>query len=507
MQIFIIHDGQQAGPFTEDAVQTLLTKGHVRPNDMGWRKGLPAWLPLSRVLEPAAGAVNAPPPVPSSKAPAGTNDTPPRESAMTPKQVALLKYLGAEIGEDATRETAAIAISDALEKPKLQDRIRKWHDEKLRLHPDIFQDEIDFRRANRVSHYLELCQTDGAEAVTDVTKAHVHVLVESLDRRFPRWETDPAAALWDYLLPAIAEHFPKLVRPEWKGPLTLGGISKVAAAATGRKTGRQTGGALPPPPAPSGALGAAGRGIIYGAIALVVIFGGIMARDHWKPDASKRAPQNPPTAIPVATPDKPSAPTPPPAVKPVETPAVNTTPPDKAPLAGPDQPPVPPVAPPAPAPAAPAPAPPLPVPVAPVAEEKPARMDDKSPPPPAPNPAAIPETPPAISAPVAPRTFVTLTQGIGVSLANGQMKLSAGTPLRISAIEGANLKVMWNDQVFYVPAIATDIAKGTPSAPPGTPVVAPGAPQPPIVPNAPPATAAPPTPSDIKPAPKAGSDL
>ena len=60
-----------------------------------------------------------------------------RPRPATARQKALLQYLGAAISDTATREDAALAISDALENPKLTSRIAKWGDEKLRLHPDL----------------------------------------------------------------------------------------------------------------------------------------------------------------------------------------------------------------------------------------------------------------------------------------------------------------------------------------------------------------------------------
>ena len=48
--------------YTQPGVQALLDKGSVRSKDMGWRKGLPAWLPLSEVLKPNSERVSQPPP-------------------------------------------------------------------------------------------------------------------------------------------------------------------------------------------------------------------------------------------------------------------------------------------------------------------------------------------------------------------------------------------------------------------------------------------------------------
>src|SRR5204863_1639914 len=113
------------------------------------------------------------------------------------QQRALLQFLGATCPDSITRDEAAEAISEAFENPKLTSRLSKWGEEKLRLHPELYQEELDYRRANRLGRFLELCQTEGADVVQDVTKAHVQVLIESLDKRQPNWDQDSRAALWD----------------------------------------------------------------------------------------------------------------------------------------------------------------------------------------------------------------------------------------------------------------------------------------------------------------------
>ena len=166
MEIFVLRNGEQIGPFSEETVQSQLKRGGLLPTDKAWRKGLPEWVPLGEVMNPAS---SEPPPAPGASGVRGVAAT----KAPTQKQMALLKYLGATFDGEITYEEAAVAICKALESPKLTSRFTKWGDEKLRLHPQLFQDEIDYRRTNRVSLYLDLCQGEGAKVVKDVTKAHV----------------------------------------------------------------------------------------------------------------------------------------------------------------------------------------------------------------------------------------------------------------------------------------------------------------------------------------------
>ena len=63
MEIFVLRNGEQIGPFSEETVQSQLKRGGLLPTDKAWRKGLPEWVPLGEVMNPAS---SAPPPAPSA---------------------------------------------------------------------------------------------------------------------------------------------------------------------------------------------------------------------------------------------------------------------------------------------------------------------------------------------------------------------------------------------------------------------------------------------------------
>jgi hypothetical protein len=505
MDIFIIREGRQTGPFSSEAVKAQLTEGSARPTDMGWRKGMAEWRPLSEVLKVASDLAASP-----SADGHATNGAPEKRGTASAKQKVFLKYLGAEFDEGIARERAALAISDALENPKLQPRIRKWQDEKLRMHADVFQDEIDYRRANRSNRYLERIQTEGSEVLKDVTKAHVQVLVESLDKRHPGWENDRQSALWEYLLPAVGEHFPQLVQPDYKHRLNPGG-SGVAKGGSGlTRSTLAAAGVSMPPPARSSTLGAMLRGVVLG----VVTLGAIIAGHHyWQQSHSKggESVAGMPGPVAPAKSETPPAPAEPAAKEPAAPAPDKRIAEAKAPDGVPENPPAPAPAPAPVAPIEPAATPPPPVaaekPATPMAAEKPAAPEEK---PAAPAP-AVPATPPAPTeppaatpppaAPAAPRAAVKLIQGIGVMLQNGQVTLPAGTQLRYLGTEGANIRVSWNNSVFFVPAAATDINEPQPAPPaPSATPPAPGNPDAgamtPAIPPATPAAAKPKKPSD-----------
>jgi hypothetical protein len=67
-------------------------------------------------------------------------------------------------------------------------------------------------------------------------------------------------------------------------------------------------------------------------------------------------------------------------------------------------------------------------------------------------------------------------------LPNGQVSLPAGTLLRYLGTEGPNVRVSWNNNVFFVPAVATDVNDALP-APAAPAAPAPGAPAAPKKPS------------------------
>ena len=63
MDIYILRDGKEIGPFSEETTQTLLKQGSVVIGDLAWRPGMEKWVPLHDVLYPA------PPPPPQAQTP------------------------------------------------------------------------------------------------------------------------------------------------------------------------------------------------------------------------------------------------------------------------------------------------------------------------------------------------------------------------------------------------------------------------------------------------------
>jgi hypothetical protein len=485
MDIYILRDGKEIGPFTEETTQNLLKQGSILMEDFAWHAGLPKWLPLDEVLgatqheEPTAAPIEEP----VEEAPAEKAGTPAKRAGepATGKQKALLSYLGIHFSSELTKDQAALMVNDAMEDAKNASRLAQWNTDRLRLHPEIFSDEIQAKKESRASRYFDICQAEGEDYFTKVTKAHCQVLVGYLDVKFPDWDANEKESVKNYFFPAIAEKFPQLVKKQWKGKLRYSDGKKVAAEfkrgpAASPVVKRGT----------SSPLIAIGRGIVFGVIILVMFFfvknvmnGGGKSP---APDAAK------PAAQPAAAPSKPAEPPAPVAAKPEALPPIMQE--KTVAAADPAAPVVPAPADPlmaaaavpaAPVPAQPGnPADPAAAPTAPAADPaamKPAAPGGFPPDPPFPGatppaaPAPTPAEPVAPPNPVAPapaavaadpaavqRANLKLTRPFPFQSAYGKMTLPAGTIVKFVARDGNNVRVNYMNTILTVPVASTDLA-------------------------------------------------
>ena len=514
MDIYILRDGKETGPFTEEATQSMLKQGSILINDLAWRPGMPNWQPLHAVLYPAAQpdsvrpppppADLTPPPMPSApgappvgrpRSPAVATvpkvvAVPSSESGVEPataRQKAFLSYMGIAIPPDLTREKAALLINDEMENPKDAGRLQRWNQDRFRLHPDLFADEIKTKKENRANFFHEVCQGEGAEFFEKVTKAHTQVLVDYLDKRYPNWDARDDEAKYNYLFPAIAEKFPQLVKRGAKGRFKYPEGPKVAPELSRRSAvvGRHA-----PRSSPAGAIA---RGVIFGAIILGAIYFGV---DYYKNPRVRPAATNTTSVQPSETKagDK---------LPPVDSPESSNTA-SNASFPGATRDPFPSE---------------NPVPSGGKPDESaapnsaPARPGEaKAPPPPGSNPVAnmnlfgpdtapsstgsspgvttvsdpfnplAPTAPVALPAPTpppgpAPRATVKVTKPTLAALRFGSSMQRPGTILQLVGVEGSMVKVRIGPEIVSIPAANTDINDPEPApAPPAPP--APAAPPP-----------------------------
>lgn len=316
MDIYIVHDGQETGPFSENAARELLSQGGVAETDFAWRTGMEKWIPLSELLaadKPVTPVAGSTPPPPSDG----------KFEPATPKQKALLSFLGITIPAEMSRDQAARRVNDAMEDSANAERLKLWNEERLRLHPELFAAEIQAKKENRATYFLELCQTTGAKYLSGISKAHCQVLVQFLDIKFPNWDARESEAAEHYFFPAVAEKFPQLVHKQWRGRLRYVEGLKVSPEIVNKSMATQTRRTATSP------LAAVVRGVALGLVILAVLYLGYrtMHQDVTAAPATSSA-----TPAPTAS-SEPSAPAVAPALPAAESPAiaVATTPPEKLP--------------------------------------------------------------------------------------------------------------------------------------------------------------------------------
>jgi hypothetical protein len=281
MDIFILSDGKEIGPFGEETARTLLKQGSVDATDLAWRTGMVDWAPLGEMLPVGNESALSDP---SGETPAGSATPPSADGApaavkaeiepATAKQKAFLGYLSIGIPEDLSKEQASSLLNDAMEDPASAERIGRWSAERLRLHPDLFAAEIHARKENRANHFFEICQTEGSQFFTRITKAHCQVLVSFLDARFPTWDSRMEDAATNFFFPAIAEKFPQLIERQWRGHFHYveePGTEPIRKAPTSRIKKRLT---TP--------LEAVVRGFAIGAAVLAALYFGHRMIPRWR---------------------------------------------------------------------------------------------------------------------------------------------------------------------------------------------------------------------------------
>ena len=477
MDIYILRDGKETGPFSEDATQGLLKRGEVLIADLAWRPGMPEWLPLHSVLYPGPATAHSR----SAVGPVATaltelrNDT--RGEPATAKQKAFLSYMGVPFPAELTKEQAALLVNDTMENPKDPGRVTRWNEERLRLHPELFKAEIQARKESRAAHFYEVAQTQGAECFDKVARAHCQVLVGYLDVQYPNWDANEHDATWCYFFPAIAEKFPQLVKKEWKGRLKYPDGPKVAPELTRR--------AVPARPTQNpkrSPFAAAARGIVVGISILVVLYAGqqFLAKRGSRQSSNSRVEPAKSNADGLVDSAKSG-------VSDAELEKLFSQMPTAAPPAQPSA-----------SPESSSGMPPLagsasaattgglgaPPPTAEMTPATSAAPSDALTPPPPFTPAS---TEPTVAQ---PRTTLTVTKGTEVQLRFGRAKLLPGTVVRFVGQDGASLRVRYGNDIVTLPASSTDLGDIPTPAASGSAV----APTPSAPPSAAPTPAAPPAP-------------
>lgn len=437
MDIQIVHNGVQMGPFTEETAHAMLKSGSVLVNDLAWRPGLPDWVPLMNLLYPAA----ATPAPPVNAAKTATPAPEPREPA-TAKQKALLAYMHIGFAPEITREDAARLVNDTMENPKDPARLARWNAERLQLHPELFAAELQTKKENRPQRFLEICHAEGAPFFEKVTKAHCQVLVSHLDVRSPNWDAHEPDAIWKHFFPAMAEKFPPLVTPEGAAK-----FKRTDHPAPAPKQVKSTPVAVRTRPSSTPGVDriiyAVARGVFVGLLVLGLLWVGRGAFAKKAPRVKRPVATDTTTVEPAANESAAPATTKTDRAAQETAPAETPNPLTAAPAAE----------------VAPTPAPTTPEPAMAEAKDAPAPAE----------PPAKPEmpalfTPPEPAPAAAARTTVVLTKPIPVTLPFGKVTVPAGTTVKIVSQNGATLTVQYLEHVVTIPVSSTDLGTEPASA-------------------------------------------
>lgn len=400
MDIYILHDGQQNGPFSEETARQMLKQGVVRGTDPAWRTGMPEWLPLDNILH-------------SEESQAAASEAPAPEASTT---------------ASPTEE-----------------------------HPTS--------KTERPQRFFELCQTQGAEVIEGITRAHCQVLVGYLDGKFPNWDAgDENEAARKYFFPAVAEKFPQFVRQGWKEKLRYPQPSQPASTPKPRVAAPPKA-STPPARKATSPTAAFFKGFVFGLAIVAVAVGGMVA--YKRPDlvenakaqlqakfsgnakattqetAAEAVPANPEvkpssstaTADSTAKQDAPAK-----ASTKKRTAAAAKAPSQETAAEMANS----------------IPAPELPT--APAPGSTSTALFDPSP---SPKPAAAGTAMASESATglPAPKTSVKLLQALELQSTYGKIQIPAGSQLPIVEQDGANVKVRFQNQIVSVPATSTDLGE------------------------------------------------
>jgi len=281
MEYYLLRNGEQFGPYADEALRAYLKSGEVRPDDLAWCAGAADWKPVAQLLAPPAG------------------------EPATPRQQAFLAFMGVTTPPGATRQQGAVLVNDAMENDP--SRLARWNAERLQLHPDIFAEEIQARKEGRAQRFFEHCQREGASWFEKVAKAHCQVLVGHLDVHSPRWDAQESEAAEKHFFPALAQKFPQLLTAAGRAHFKVVESSKPGdfpRKSTSPVTKHS------PPSSAGRQLFALFRGAIYGALILTGLW---FTRGYWEKPGETPAPATIARDASPASPTAPSQAAPPPS--------------------------------------------------------------------------------------------------------------------------------------------------------------------------------------------------
>jgi hypothetical protein len=125
-RLFLCVDGQNvSGPFSLEELRLAVARHEVSKATLACEEGTEAWQPLGDLRPEAFKRA---------------------EKKASPKQKALLAYLGYPSPETASSAEATAWLDAALADKKNERRLEKWTTDRLKLHPDLYAEEVEAAR-------------------------------------------------------------------------------------------------------------------------------------------------------------------------------------------------------------------------------------------------------------------------------------------------------------------------------------------------------------------------
>jgi hypothetical protein len=98
MKIYVNKNGQQSGPYTQEQLQQYLAMGELAAEDLAWHEGLPEWVTVGALVNPAG--VPAPPMPPGGVQPQEGGISPKIKLAVRIVLIVVLVGVAALVGLD-----------------------------------------------------------------------------------------------------------------------------------------------------------------------------------------------------------------------------------------------------------------------------------------------------------------------------------------------------------------------------------------------------------------------
>lgn len=189
-RLFLCLDGQNVGgPFGLDELRLAVARHEVSKATLACEEGTEAWQPLGELRPEAFKRA---------------------EKKASPKQKALLAYLGHPAPDMMTSAEASAWLDYASQDDAKQELLSQWHEARLRLHPDLFAKELADKeeekrereietKAERARTICEFCneEKEGLDGIDpsfwplrSLTIKQCQQAVDWLDKSRPGWDAN-----------------------------------------------------------------------------------------------------------------------------------------------------------------------------------------------------------------------------------------------------------------------------------------------------------------------------